>query len=55
MSEEELFFLARLGYPHLQPTDNADLISMESGGVTRTDLVIKSKDWEGAVFSFVRR
>jgi hypothetical protein len=53
LSEEELFFLARLGYPHLQPTDNADLISMESGGITRTDLVIKSKDWEGGSF-FVR-
>jgi long-subunit acyl-CoA synthetase (AMP-forming)/GNAT superfamily N-acetyltransferase len=47
LNEEELFFLARLGYPHLQPDDSADLISLESGGVSRTDLVLKSKDWEG--------
>ncbi len=47
LNDEEMFFLARLGFPHLQPTDSADLISLESGGVSRTDLVVKSKDYEG--------
>ena len=42
LDEEELFFLARLSYPHLQPTDSADLISTERGGVSHTDIVVRS-------------
>jgi long-subunit acyl-CoA synthetase (AMP-forming)/predicted GNAT family acetyltransferase len=53
LDDEELFFLARLSYPHLQPTDSADLISTERGGVSHTDIVVKSRDYEGGSF-FIR-
>jgi predicted GNAT family acetyltransferase len=54
LSDEEIFFLARLSYPHLQPTDSAALISTERGGVSHTDIVVKSKDYEGGSF-FIRK
>jgi hypothetical protein len=53
LTEEEVFFLTRLSYPHLQPTDSADLISTERGGVAHTDLVVKSRDYDGGSF-FIR-
>jgi hypothetical protein len=53
LNEEELFFLTRLSYPHLQPTDSANLISTERGGVSHTDIVVKSRDYEGGSF-FIR-
>lgn len=53
LNEEELFFLARLSYPHLQPTDSADLISLEKEGIAHTDLVVRSKDYDGGSF-FIR-
>jgi predicted GNAT family N-acyltransferase len=53
LTEDEIFFLTRLSYPHLQPTDTADLISTERGGISHTDLVVKSRDYEGGSF-FIR-
>jgi len=53
LNKEEIFFLTRLSYPHLQPTDSADLISTERGGVSHTDIVVKSRDYEGGSF-FIR-
>jgi hypothetical protein len=53
LSKEELFFLTRLSYPHLQPTDSVDLILTERGGVSHTDIVVKSRDYEGGSF-FIR-
>ena len=54
LNKEEIFFLARLRYPHLQPTDSADLISTDRGGISHTDIVVKSRDYEGGEF-FIRR
>jgi predicted GNAT family acetyltransferase len=53
LTEDELFFLTRLSYPHLLPTDSVDLISTERGGVSHTDIVVKSRDYEGGSF-FIR-
>jgi long-subunit acyl-CoA synthetase (AMP-forming) len=53
LSDDEIFFLTRLSYPHLQPTDSANLISTERGGIAHTDLVVKSRDYEGGSF-FIR-
>jgi GNAT superfamily N-acetyltransferase len=50
LNEKELLFLTRLSYPHLQPTDTADLISLEKGGVSHTDIVIQTKDYDGGSF-----
>jgi GNAT superfamily N-acetyltransferase len=50
LKEEDLLFLTRLSYPHLQPTDTADLISLEKGGISHTDIVVQTKDYEGDSF-----
>jgi long-chain acyl-CoA synthetase len=51
LSEDELFFLTRLTYPHLSPTDSADLITMEAGGVSDLDVVVRLQDYDGDEFS----
>ncbi len=50
LNEEDLLFLTRLSYPHLQPTDSADLISLEKGGISHTDIVVQTKDYDGDSF-----
>ena len=50
MTEDELFFLTRLTYPYLSPTDSADLITMETGGVSDMDVVVLLQDYDGAEF-----
>jgi len=47
---DELFFLTRLSYPHLAPTDSAALISLESGGDLQTDLVVQLEDYDGGIY-----
>ncbi|MFQ5603232.1 MAG: GNAT family N-acetyltransferase [bacterium] len=46
-STEEEFFLARMTYPHLSPTDSAQLISLASEGMQKTDLVLFIEDHDG--------
>jgi long-subunit acyl-CoA synthetase (AMP-forming) len=48
---EEDYFLARLTYRHLSPTDQAALISMPSGGHYVTELVVALSDEEGSRFT----
>ncbi len=43
----EEYFLARLTYPHLQPTDDAGFLSTERGGVRQTDIVVSLEDHAG--------
>jgi len=50
LSEDEVFFLTRLTYPHLSPTDSADLITMEAGGVSDLDVVVRLQDYDGDEF-----
>ncbi len=47
---DALFFLTRLSYPHLAPTDSAALISLESGGALQTDLVVQLEDYDGGIY-----
>jgi long-subunit acyl-CoA synthetase (AMP-forming) len=49
-NSDEVFFLTRLSYPHLKPTDSADFISLEAGGKKQTDIVIKKEDYDGNGF-----
>ncbi len=51
LNEGEEFFIARLTYPHLKPTDSAELISLETGGVSRVNLVVRLEDYEGNPFN----
>jgi predicted GNAT family acetyltransferase len=48
---EEDWFLARLTYRHLAPTDDVALISLPSGGHTVTELVVALADDEGSRFT----
>ena len=51
LTEEEQFFLTRLSYPHLKPDDSAEIISLDAGGESKTNLVVRCEDLEGNVFS----
>ncbi|MBI5544567.1 MAG: GNAT family N-acetyltransferase [Deltaproteobacteria bacterium] len=48
---EEDYFLARMAYRHLQPGDDAALISLPLAGRTVTDVVVGLTDAEGRRFS----
>jgi hypothetical protein len=50
LSEEDLYFILRMTYPHLSPTDSADLISLETGGTVHSDIVIQMVDNEGNIY-----
>jgi len=51
LTDEEEYYLARMTYRHLQPTDTAELISLEAEGVQRTDLVVYFQDSNGQTLS----
>ena len=50
LNEREKYFLSRLSYPHLKPTDSALLVSSKS----ITDVVVRLEDYDGIPF-FVRK
>ena len=41
------YFLARLTYPHLRPSDEAGFLSTDLGGVRQTDIVVSLEDNQG--------
>ncbi|HID39343.1 MAG TPA: GNAT family N-acetyltransferase [Calditrichaeota bacterium] len=47
LSEKEKFFLSRLSYPHLKPTDSAVLVSTQSDGAAIADVVVRLEDYDG--------
>lgn len=49
-SEEEDYFLARLAFRHLRPTDRAAIISLSSGPTRLTDVVVTLHDDSGGLF-----
>ncbi len=50
LSEEEIYFLARMTYAHLRPADTADLSLIEQGGTRVSDLVVTHRDRAGRYF-----
>ena len=44
LSEREEFFVTRLSFPHLKPTDSAALIKVKSDGGTASNLVVQLLD-----------
>jgi len=50
LSEKDKFFLARLSYPHLKPTDSAALMHLKADGVPQANLVVKFEDFDGNNF-----
>lgn len=51
LSEKEKFFLTRLRYPHLKPTDEAEMITLEDSGKPTTDVVVQMEDYDGDLYS----
>ena len=47
LDEREHFFLTRLSYPHLKPTDSATLMKIKSEGIATANLVVQIEDNDG--------
>lgn len=47
LAEKEAFFLIRLSYPHIKPTDSAVLIKPKTEGFQEANLVVNFEDYEG--------
>jgi long-subunit acyl-CoA synthetase (AMP-forming)/ribosomal protein S18 acetylase RimI-like enzyme len=54
LSERDAYFLARLSYPHLEPTDDATLRQTVSAGAALADLVVQVEDHDGVPFTIRR-
>lgn len=54
LNEKEDFFLARLNYPYLKPSDTAALIKTKAEGTILTNLVVELDDYDGNPF-YIRR
>ncbi len=51
LDKDELFFLTRLSYPHVKPDDSAEIITLDSGGEAKVNLVVRCEDLDGNSFS----
>lgn len=50
LNEREMYFLTRLSFPFVKPTDKAVLVPHETEGTTTADLVVRAEDNEGSPF-----
>ncbi|RMH60535.1 MAG: GNAT family N-acetyltransferase [Calditrichaeota bacterium] len=53
-NEKEAYFLTRLSYPHLRPSDMAEFVNLQQGGKTHADVVVYLEDYDGETY-MVRR
>lgn len=51
LDEKETYFITRLGYPHLKPTDTAALIKSKSESSSKPNLVVQMQDDDGNIFA----
>jgi predicted GNAT family acetyltransferase len=51
LDEKETYFITRLGYPHLKPSDSAALLKMKSELETIPNLVVQLQDNDGNMFT----
>lgn len=51
LDEKETYFITRLGYPHLKPTDSAALIKIRSEIAGHPNLVVQLRDDDGNAFT----
>ncbi len=54
LSEKEKYFLTRLIYPHLKPSDSAKLMDFKIDGKPSSNLVVQQEDYDGNIF-FMRK
>ncbi|MFC2088502.1 AMP-binding protein [Calditrichota bacterium] len=50
IDEKEMFFLTRLSFPHIRPEDSAEMITLDSGGESKANLVVHCEDLDGNHF-----
>jgi ribosomal protein S18 acetylase RimI-like enzyme len=53
LTKKESFFLTRLSYPHIKPTDTAAIMSVKGEGVSAANLVVELEDYDGNSY-FIR-
>lgn len=53
LTKKESFFLTRLSYPHIKPTDSAAIMSVRGEGVSAANLVVEMEDYDGNPY-FIR-
>ncbi len=51
LDEKENYFITRLGYPHLKPSDSAELLKMKSELAGQPNLVVQLQDDDGNMFT----
>src|SRR5690606_9450189 len=51
LDEKETYFITRLGYPHLKPTDSAALLKIKSEVAGQPNLVVQLQDDDGNIFT----
>ncbi len=51
LDEKENYFITRLGYPHLKPSDSAELLKMKSQLAAGPNLVVQLQDDDGNMFT----
>jgi len=51
LDEKETYFITRLGYPHLKPSDTAALLSIKSEIAVQPNLVVQLQDDDGNIFT----
>jgi long-subunit acyl-CoA synthetase (AMP-forming) len=51
LDEKETYFITRLGYPHLKPSDTAALLSTKSEIATQPNLVVQLQDDDGNIYT----
>lgn len=51
LDEKETYFITRLGYPHLKPSDSAALLSIKSEIAAQPNLVVQLQDNDGNIYT----
>jgi GNAT superfamily N-acetyltransferase len=51
LDEKETYFITRLGYPHLKPSDTAALLSIKSEIAVHPNLVVQLQDDDGNIYT----
>jgi len=51
LDEKETYFITRLGYPHLKPSDTAALLSIKSDIAAQPNLVVQLQDDDGNIYT----
>ncbi|MCB9259290.1 MAG: AMP-binding protein [Ignavibacteriales bacterium] len=54
LDEKETYFMARLSYPHLKPSDSASFLQLSTEGEHSANLVVQVEDLEGNPF-YIRK